>query len=120
MVLILMEDKRQHGAVPPQPDGGSQAGFVAIAKVTKTQGRNGEVAAVLLTDFPERFATGKRLFALDRLDQRSELEVEDHWFHKGGVVFKFAGVDSISQAETLIGSEIQIPRAERAELAGDS
>ncbi len=105
--------------MPPRSQG-DQGMFVTVAKVTKTQGRKGEVAAVLLTDFPERFATRKRLFALDRLDQRSELEVEDHWFHKGGVVFKFAGVDSISQAETLIGSEIQIPRTERAELAGDS
>lgn len=32
------------------------------------------------------------------------------------MVLKFAGVDSISGAETLIGCEIQIPRAERAEL----
>ena len=94
--------------------------FVTIAKVTKTQGRKGEVAALLLTDFPERFATRKRLFALDAQDRRTELVLEDHWFHKGGVVLKFAGVDSISQAETLIGCEIQIPQAERAELTGDS
>jgi 16S rRNA processing protein RimM len=48
------------------------------------------------------------------------LELEDHWFHKGGVVLKFAGVDSISQAEALIGCEIQIPFAERTELSGGS
>jgi 16S rRNA processing protein RimM len=98
----------------------SHGEFVTIAKVTKTQGRKGEVAAALLTDFPERFATRKRLFTLDRRDQRREVELEDHWFHKGGVVLKFAGVDSISQAETLIGCEIQIPRAERARLQDDS
>jgi 16S rRNA processing protein RimM len=94
--------------------------FVTIAKVTKTQGRKGEVAAALLTDFPERFATRKRLFGLDRKDQRRELELEDHWFHKGGVVLKFAGVDSISEAEGLVGCEIQIPAAERAQLEDDS
>lgn len=95
--------------------------FVTIAKVMKTQGRKGEVAAALLTDFPERFAARKRLYALNaREGRRRELEVEDHWFHKGGVVLKFAGVDSISDAETLIGSEIQIPLAERAELQDDS
>ncbi len=32
------------------------------------------------------------------------------------MVLKFAGVDSISEAETLIGCEIQIPRAERVQL----
>src|SRR5262249_5391034 len=93
--------------------------FVALARVTKTQGRKGEVAAALLTDFPERFATRRRLLALEgdeRGGRRREMELEDYWFHKGGVVLKFAGVDSISQAETLVGCEIQIPRAERAEL----
>jgi 16S rRNA processing protein RimM len=97
-----------------------QGEFVAVAKVTKTQGRKGEVAAALLTDFPERFAERKRLFALDEKDRRREMQLEDHWFHKGGVVLKFAGVDSISQAEELIGCEIQIPASERAELEDDS
>jgi 16S rRNA processing protein RimM len=100
---------------PPRKETG-QGEFVALAKVTKTQGRKGEVAAALLTDFPERFATRRQLLALHRDGRRSQLELEDHWFHKGGVVLKFAGVDSISQAETLVGCEIQIPWAERAEL----
>jgi 16S rRNA processing protein RimM len=90
--------------------------FITIAKVTKTQGRKGEVAAALFTDFPERFAGRKRLFALDERGRRSAMDLEDHWLHKGGVVLKFAGVDSISQAEALIGCEIQIPLAERAVL----
>ena len=78
--------------------------FITIARVTKTQGRVGEVAAALLTDFPERFATRKRLFAMSEGNKpRRELQVENHWFHKGQVVLKFAGVDSISQAEELIG-----------------
>jgi 16S rRNA processing protein RimM len=100
---------------PPRKETGPGE-FVALAKVTKTQGRKGEVAAALLTDFPERFRTRKQLLALDRDGRRRAVELEDYWFHKGGVVLKFAGVDSISQAETMVGCEIQIPRAERAEL----
>jgi 16S rRNA processing protein RimM len=103
---------------PPRKDTG-QGEFVTLAKVTKTQGRKGEVAAALLTDFPERFATRKRLLAFEgdaRGGRRRELELENYWLHKGGVVLKFAGMDSISQAETLVGCEIQIPRSERAEL----
>jgi 16S rRNA processing protein RimM len=90
--------------------------FVTIARVAKTQGRIGEVAAALLTDFPERFETRRRLFALSRSNHRSELQLENHWFHKGQVVLKFLGVDSISQAEELVGAEIQVPLSERAEL----
>src|SRR5260370_36666602 len=100
----------------------TEGDFVTIARVTKTQGRKGEVAALLLTDFPERFATRKRLYALNnaRREQRRELELEDHWPHKGGVVLKFVGFDTINQAEALVGCEIQIPRAERAPLPDDS
>jgi 16S rRNA processing protein RimM len=101
------------------PAGENHSEFVTIAKATKTQGRIGEVAAALFTDFPERFADRKRLFAFAPARGRRELELESHWFHKGGVVLKFRGVDSISDAEELIGCEIQIPRSERANLEGD-
>jgi len=104
-----------------------EAGFVTIARVAKTQGRKGEVAATLLTDFPERFATRRNLFALRAsvpgprraavAELRRELQVEEHWFHKGMVVLKFSGVDSMDDAEALVGCEIQIPQTERAELA---
>ncbi len=84
--------------------------------MVKTQGRRGEVAAELLTDFPERFAERKQLFAFDTQGQRCEMELQEFWPHQGRMVLKFAGVDSISDAETLVGCEIQIPRAQRAEL----
>ena len=100
-----------------------EAEFVTIARVSKTQGRHGEVAATLLTDFPELFATRKKLFALGGSAAqgalRRKLDLDEHWFHKGMVVLKFAGVDSISEAETLVGSEIQVPRSERAALGSD-
>jgi|SRR5579859_769439 len=111
------------------PDSAGEDTFVTIARVAKTQGRKGEVAATLLTDFPERFETRRRLFALCQRSpggargaaegDRRELQLENHWFHKGMVVFKFAGVDSISEAEMLVGCEIQLPRSERAELGED-
>ena len=103
--------------------GSAGAGFVTIAKVIKTQGRKGEVAAMLFTGFPERFSARKRLFALnqdeDEKAQRRQLELEDHWFHKDYVVLKFKGVDSISDAEALVGSEIQVPFKERTSLEAD-
>jgi len=90
--------------------------FVTIAKVTKPQGRQGEVAVALFTDFPERFASRRRLLALDQQGQRREMELEQHWFHKGQVVLKLKGVNSISEAEMLVGCEIQVRRGERAVL----
>lgn len=99
---------------------GAADDFVTIARVTKTQGRRGEVAATLLTDFPGLFTSRKRLYALDAHGQRREIELETHWLHKGQVVLKFRGVDSINDAETLIACEIQVPCRERAGLEGDT
>src|SRR5262245_3186056 len=90
--------------------------FVTIAKVVKTQGRIGEVATELFTDFPEKFSERKKLFALLPDYSRRELQLEDAWPHKGQMVLKFVGVDSISDAEDLIGSEIQIRKHDRAAL----
>ena len=80
------------------------------------QGRRGEVLADLHTDFPERFEERRELSGLAANGERRELLLEEHWFHKGGIVLKFAGVDSISDAEQLAGWEVQIPREQRAEL----
>jgi 16S rRNA processing protein RimM len=80
------------------------------------QGRRGEVLAELHTDFPERFEQRRQLWALAADGARRELQLEEHWFHKGGVVLKFAGVDSISDAEQLARMELQIPGEQLAEL----
>ena len=80
------------------------------------QGRRGEVLAELHTDFPERFEQRRQLSGLAATGVRRELQLEEHWFHKGGVVLKFAGVKTISDAEQLAGLELQVPREERAEL----
>jgi 16S rRNA processing protein RimM len=97
----------------PEPSGE----FITLARVIKTQGRHGEVAAEVHTDIPDRFSAGMKLFALTGSgDARRELELEDLWPHKGLLVLKFAAVESISDAEALVGAELQVPRAERAEL----
>jgi 16S rRNA processing protein RimM len=90
--------------------------YITLARVVKTQGRYGEVAAEVHSDIPDRFMAGMKLAALGKENARRELEIEDLWPHKGLLVLKFVGVDSMSDAEELIGSELQVPRAQRAEL----
>ncbi len=80
------------------------------------QGRRGEVFADLHTDFPERFEERRRMSGLAPSGERRELQLEEHWFHKGGVVLKFAGIDSINDAEQLKGWEVQVPQEERTKL----
>ena len=95
----------------------SEGEFITLARVVKTQGRQGEVAVEVHSHVPDRFSEGMRLFALDKAGSaRRELEVEGLWPHKSLLVLRFVGIDSISDAEALIGSELQVPRTQRARL----
>ena len=94
----------------------AQNDFITIARIQKTQGRIGEVFAELFTDFPELFEQRHNLFVLPEKGERRELELEDHWFHKGGVVLKFQGIETIDDAENLLRGEVQIPQQDRAPL----
>lgn len=94
--------------------------YITLARVAKTQGRHGEVAADLFTDFPEKFAERKQLSAWMKDGTRRELRVEEFWPHKQRMVFKFAGVDDMNAAEELIGAELQIAKSARAELGQDA
>jgi 16S rRNA processing protein RimM len=85
--------------------------------VVKTQGRHGEVAVVLHTDVPDRFRVGMRLFALAENQTRREVQLEGFWPHKNGLVLKFAGMTSITDAESVVGCELQVPIEARAKLA---
>jgi len=44
------------------------------------------------------------------------MNVERTWMHGDQLIFKFAGVDTISDAERLAGADVSIPMEERAEL----
>ncbi|MGE5736403.1 MAG: 16S rRNA processing protein RimM, partial [Acidobacteriota bacterium] len=50
--------------------------FITVARVVRTQGRRGEVAAELHTDFPERFEERGRFYALGEAGKRRELKLE--------------------------------------------
>lgn len=90
--------------------------LVAIARIVKPRGLKGEVAAELLTDFPERFDGLERVTAVREASEPFELKIEDHWFQKDRVVLKFAGFDTIESAERLRGAEICVPETEAVVL----
>jgi 16S rRNA processing protein RimM len=90
--------------------------WITLAVVIKTQGRRGEVAVELHTGIPDRFRQNMQLWALAKDGQRREVKVEDLWPHKSFLVLKFHGIETINDAEPLIGAELQLPSSERAEL----
>lgn len=97
--------------------------WAVLARLVRPQGRHGEILADILTDFPERFAERKRLFLVPSETGKEivrEISLESHWRHKGRVVLKFAGVDSIDDAEKLRGLLVAVPAGERIKLTDGS
>lgn len=105
----------------PEPQPG--APWTVLARLVRPQGRHGEILADLLTDFPERFVQRTRLSLLASETSPApvrEASLENHWLHKGRIVLKFTGVDSITDAESLRGLLVAIPASQRALLTDGS
>ena len=90
--------------------------FLAVARVVRPQGRRGEVLAELLTDFPLRFQGLLQVYVESPGKAPQSIQVENVWSHKGRVVIKFSGVDSIASASRLKGRHVLIPAEERMPL----
>jgi 16S rRNA processing protein RimM len=98
----------------PAPEASGE--WITLAVVIKTQGRRGEVATDLHTDIPDRVRPDMQLWALTKVGERREVRVEECWPHKSFLVLKFRDIDTINDAEPLVGAELQLPRSERAAL----
>jgi 16S rRNA processing protein RimM len=94
--------------------------YVAVARILRPQGRRGEVASEMLSDHPERYQTLRRVFLQAAGGSPYAAQVEKAWLHKGRVILKLAGVDSISQAEQLHGALVLLPWSERLPLSGNA
>jgi 16S rRNA processing protein RimM len=90
--------------------------LVLVARVARPRGVRGEVAADLLTDFPERFGWLEELIAVFPGGRRRRLALEGHWLHGDRVVLKFGGFDTPEEAAALAGCELGVPESEAVEL----
>jgi 16S rRNA processing protein RimM len=90
--------------------------FLAIARILRPQGRKGEVAAEILTDFPARFQNLQTAFLEVPGQAPKPVNVERSWPHKGRIILKFAGIDSIESASGLRGLQVFIPWEQRTPL----
>lgn len=98
------------------------SGFVVVAHVVRPQGREGELIAEILTDFPHRLAEHSRVWLLPPAPPLAPrgVTIERQWLHKGRIVLKFMGVDSIPDAEIFRGWDVAVSREERVALTDDS
>ena len=104
----------------------ADADRVTVARILRPHGRRGEVACEILSDFPQRF---KNLKFVELRDARGannasrRVAVRSCWLSQsrgGQAIFLFEGSDSISDAENLVGLDVQIPFSERVPLPSGS
>ena len=123
---------------------GAEQKWVAVARILRPRGNKGEVAAELLTDFPERLRKidsvylsnsgpdAKPAHSNSKTATRGvgdsngpvarvpkPVKVKNFWVsqnHRGQCVVHFEGCDSISDAEKLRGLEVLLPFEARVTL----
>ena len=86
---------------------------VTVGRITAAHGIRGELKVQPLTDFPQRFQPGSRLW----------LDGAPHDVERGrpqgrNVILKLRGVDTRTQAEALAGKELLAPEATQIEAEG--
>ena len=81
--------------------------LVTIARLLRARGNKGELAALPLS---ARLGEVTHVIVND-----TPMEVEHTWTHGDRVIFKFKGIDTISDAERLAGADVLIPLEERPE-----
>lgn len=97
--------------------------WVIVARILRPRGNKGEVAAEVLTDFPEQLTKRMEVF-LGRSGGTAGSEprltgVKSCWLsqnHKGQAVFHFEGSNSISEAEKYRGLDVLLPIEKRVKL----
>jgi 16S rRNA processing protein RimM len=81
------------------------------------------VAAEILTDFPERLPNLREVWLADGRSAPRLVQVRRCWISPSRgrqAVFHFADINSMEDAESLRGQEIQVPIEQRARLAAGS
>jgi 16S rRNA processing protein RimM len=95
--------------------------WVALARILRARGNKGEVAAELLTDFPERITKLREVFLGDAagMHEPRRVAMKSFWIdrnHPGQAVFHFEGCASIAEAEKFRGFDVLLPVEQRVTL----
>jgi 16S rRNA processing protein RimM len=92
---------------------------VTLARILRPRGLRGELAAEILTDFPERLPKLREVWLADGRSAPRRTKVRRCWLSpsRGGqAIFHFDGIENVEAAERLRGCEVQIPLEERVKL----
>ena len=80
---------------------------IEVGKIVNTHGLKGDVKVVSWCDYPEVFEDFSKVF-----DGDTAYEIENVKYHKGSVILKLSGCDSIDSAEKMRNKIITALRSE--------
>lgn len=82
--------------------------MLLCGKIVNTHGLRGEVKALYYTDGPDFFKNVKNIY----LSSGQALALLGYRTSRGAVLLKLRGVDTVEEAEKLVGMEISVSRAD--------
>ena len=85
--------------------------YITIGQILAPWGVRGKIRVAVTTDFPRRFTPGARVYI-----NRQPMTIDSAQWHKGRVIIKLSGIDSVAAAQKLRGQAIEIPRSQLAVL----
>jgi 16S rRNA processing protein RimM len=86
----------------------AREGYRAVGRVDRPWGLQGHIKVLPLTDFPERFEPGARVYIAG-----VERSVRECRWQSGRVYLRVSGVDAVEDAEGLRGRLIEVPANDR-------
>ncbi|RME70956.1 MAG: 16S rRNA processing protein RimM [Chloroflexi bacterium] len=89
--------------------------YLAVGKVVRAHGLQGELSVSVLTEFPERFETTEWVYLGDQFEA-VPFKVEGYRWHKQHILLTLEGVTSRAQAEQFRGQYVQVPIEEAMPL----
>src|SRR5262249_49092528 len=92
---------------------------VVVARILRPHGLHGELVLESLTDVPDRLEKTVGFLLLSGGIPMREVRVVSRRFFNGKHVFKFEGIENLSQAEMMRGMELAVPETELGPLHND-
>ncbi|MEW6686748.1 MAG: ribosome maturation factor RimM [Candidatus Edwardsbacteria bacterium] len=93
---------------------------LTVGKITKTQGKQGEVTVQPLSDFPARLKKLEEVYLVDSQKNREQQVKIQRVKQKGNTfIFKFEGIDSVETANQFKNYTLQIKIEEISSLVED-
>jgi 16S rRNA processing protein RimM len=87
--------------------------MVAVGRLFRVRGNRGELTGEIYSSQPGRAEKLNHVVLELENGKSRPSKVEEIWWHDGRPVFKFEGIDSISDAEPWAGADVLVEDSER-------